>query len=389
MKKRFLLLLILPLFVNSIFADEYNNLYDLIVPESFSSLTIDGGLGNVGGNSSQLNYNDNILEMTIANGSFSLDVQADASYRLYNQTETTQLDIQTTGRVWVGPIQSGLFASLNADYTSYDLDIGGLSGFWYAGGYSNINANTTFLTLNVSPKAAIGVGRVYTIYDVYRAKLMLEHLGVTPTPEKVEAVVAVFQKSNEILNQYSNDSTKAYKEYYQKLAEAMGIENRALDVLIIDIWNSQKYAFERARFVGMVNGWDARLGAEFQYEKNTGPSTYRVKFGPEAQIGGFLMEDLFYFDADAGVKLDYILNGTLAVNVNTMGRMVYLPDDYRMWAEAIVDIDYLSQATTPFQFDIAGAFYYLINNNFKTYGGLRFDESLSFSLFAGGEIRIW
>jgi hypothetical protein len=202
MKKRFLLLLILPLFVNSIFADEYNNLYDLIVPESFSSLTIDGGLGNVGGNSSQLNYNDNILEMTIANGSFSLDVQADASYRLYNQTETTQLDIQTTGRVWVGPIQSGLFASLNADYTSYDLDIGGLSGFWYAGGYSNINANTTFLTLNVSPKAAIGVGRVYTIYDVYRAKLMLEHLGVTPTPEKVEAVVAVFQKSNEILNQY-------------------------------------------------------------------------------------------------------------------------------------------------------------------------------------------
>ena len=237
------------------------------------------------------------------------------------------------------------------------------------------------------PEAAIGVGRTYSISNVYKAKKMMEHLGVTPTVDKVEAVVSVFQKSGEILNKFSNDSTSLYKDYYQQLATAMGIEDRALDILILDTWGSQKYDYERAKFIGMISGWTAFISANAEY--NSSASSFSIEGGPKGVIGGFLMNDMLYYDANALFKVSYTLNSTTSFNLNAQGRAVYLPNDYRWWAEAIADIGYNIGATSPFTFDLSTAGYYLINNNFRVYTGLRFDQTPGLYLFAGGEIRLW
>jgi len=375
------------MFVQSVFADEYNEIYDLIVPESYSTLIINGALGDVGGNSWLLNYSQNALELSVANGSFNVDAKANAAYQLFNQTATNELNIGANGNFQFGTIQNRLFANINGGYSSYDLDISGMPGFWYAGGTANVTTTFSTLSVNLLPEAAIGVGRTYSISNVYKAKKMMEHLGVTPTVDKVEAVVSVFQKSGEILNKFSNDSTSLYKDYYQQLATAMGIEDRALDILILDTWGSQKYDYERAKFIGMISGWTAFISANAEY--NSSASSFSIEGGPKGVIGGFLMNDMLYYDANALFKVSYTLNSTTSFNLNAQGRAVYLPNDYRWWAEAIADIGYNIGATSPFTFDLSTAGYYLINNNFRVYTGLRFDQTPGLYLFAGGEIRLW
>ncbi len=387
MKKFFCVVLILSMFVQSVFADEYNEIYDLIVPESYSTLIINGALGDVGGNSWLLNYSQNALELSVANGSFNVDAKANAAYQLFNQTATNELNIGANGNFQFGTIQNRLFANINGGYSSYDLDISGMPGFWYAGGTANVTTTFSTLSVNLLPEAAIGVGRTYSISNVYKAKKMMEHLGVTPTVDKVEAVVSVFQKSGEILNKFSNDSTSLYKDYYQQLATAMGIEDRALDILILDTWGSQKYDYERAKFIGMISGWTAFISANAEY--NSSASSFSIEGGPKGVIGGFLMNDMLYYDANSLFKVSYTLNSTTSFNLNAQGRAVYLPNDYRWWAEAIADIGYNIGATSPFTFDLSTAGYYLINNNFRVYTGLRFDQTPGLYLFAGGEIRLW
>jgi len=387
MKKFFCVVLILSMFVQSVFADEYSKIYDLIVPESYTTLIVNGGLGSVGGNSWQLNYSQNALEVSAVSGSFNVDAKANAAYQLFNQTATNELNIGANGNFQFGTIQNRLFANINGGYSSYDLDIRGMPGFWYAGGTANVTTTFSTLSVNLLPEAAIGVGRTYSLSNVYKAKKMMEHLGVTPTVDKVEAVVSVFQKSGEILNKFSNDSTSLYKDYYQQLATAMGIEDRALDILILDTWGSQKYDYERAKFIGMISGWTAFISANAEY--NSSASSFSIEGGPKGVIGGFLMNDMLYYDANAQFKVSYTLNSTTSFNLNAQGRAVYLPNDYRWWAEAIADIGYNIGATSPFTFDLSTAGYYLINNNFRVYTGLRFDQTPGLYLFAGGEIRLW
>ncbi|MGD1822204.1 MAG: hypothetical protein ACPKM0_05490 [Pleomorphochaeta sp.] len=389
MRKKVLLFLIISLFIYPIFADEYSDIYDLVVPETYSTLSVNGGLWNAGGNSSLLEYDDNIIEISLVNGVFDFDVEADVDYEYLVQDETDFLFIDADANVRVGTNTNSVFTSFDVNYISYDLDISGFTGFWNVGGSGNATITTNSLSFEVAPAAAIGIGRVYLIYDVYRAKVMMEQLNVTPTPEKVEAVVHVMQKAQEIIWEYSEESTQLYKDYYQQLADAMGIPDRAFDVVLLNVFPSQDYLFNRARYIGMINGWDARLGVDVTYSKQTWGNNFNVEVGPEAQIGDFLMDDMLYFDAAAQVKYDYTLNGSSDFNVYTDARVVYLPNDYRWWAEAEVEVDYLHGNATQLQIDLAGAAYYQVNSNFIVYGGLRYDKSWGTHLFAGGEYRIW
>ncbi len=387
MKKICCVVLILSMFIQTVFADEYSKIYDLIVPESYTTLIVNGGLGNVGGNSLQLNYSQNALEVSASTGSFDIDAKANAVYQLYNQTSVDELDLNANGNFQFGTVQNRVFASANGSYSSFDLDISGMPGYWYAGGSANVTTTFSTLSFNLMPEAGIGVGRTYSISNVYRAKKMMEHLGVSPTVEKVEAVVSVFQKSGEIFNKFNDDSTSLYKDYYQQLADAMGISDRALDVLILDTWGSQRYDYERAKFIGMISGWTGLISVNAEY--NSSASSFSIDAVPRGAIGGFLMNDMLYYDANAQFRISYVLNSTASFNLSAQGRAVYLPDDYRWWAEAIANLGYSIGATSPFSFDLSAAGYYLINNNFRVYTGFRFDDTPGLYLFAGGEIRLW
>lgn len=387
MKKILCILLVLSMFIQSVVADEYSKLYDLVVPTSYTTFNVNGGLGDVGGNTRRLYYRQNVIELSAVSGSFDIDAEANASYRYFNQTDIDALNLQAFANVQLGTITNSVFFNINPTYYSYDLDLNGFPGFWYVGG--GVNATTTFssFTFNLMPEAAIGIGRIYSIYNVYKAKTMMENLGVTPTAEKVEAVVSLFQKENEYFNKFSDNNSLEYLDYYQKLADAMGIGDRALEVFLIDNWDAQKFDFERAKFVNMIYGWSAYLSANAEYNSIT--KAFSIDVGPEAAIGGFLVDDMIYYNANADLMLSYSLGGSVSFMINSTGRLVYLPEDYRWWAEAIADINYSHGALSPFNLDISGAGYYLINSNFRVYAGLRLEDSPGLYMFAGGEIRLW
>lgn len=388
MKKNILILIIVSILAQPIFAGAYDGIYDYIAPEEFTFLTLDGGLWDVGGNSGDLNYSENLIEIVTTNGNSDIDINLDGSYRFYKQTETTELNYGAVADIRLGTISNSVnLANGFINYTEYGLDVSVFDGFWSADGFLTLNATTTNLTFTFIPEASIGVGRVYNIDSVYRAKLLMEHLGVDPTPEKVKAAVEVFQKTGEIFNRYVDNNSNRSREFYEELAAAMGISDRVEDLIYLNAWNSQEYAFQRARSVGMIYGWDARLALAVNIEKNWAGYSFGGSVGPEVQIGGFLMEDRLYYEANASAKVDYATS--FDFDIDTEARIVYLPDDYQWWAEAIFEVDYDSSFFTPFSYDLAGAGYYLLNPNFRVYAGLRWYGLDDIALFGGGEIRLW
>ncbi len=384
MKRSVLVVLVLLLSMGIAFADEYEGIYDLIVPTNYGFLTINGGLGSAGGTSASLYNQQNLIEVNAATGTFTFNVDANGNYSYYNQDETTELDLDAAGSVMVGTT-NGISFTPQGDYTSYGLDINGLKGFWTAGGWANVNASTTSFTFSLFPTAGIGLGRQYNIANIYRAKLMMEYLGVTPTPEKVKAVVTVFENWPVISSRFTEDYSKDVREYWQKMADAMGIPNRVADVMTIN--NSQLYAYERARTTGMEYGWQAMLRANLQLEKFT-TFSFGGSAGPVASIAGFVMDDALYYEADADASVTYS-SSTVGLNANAGGEVIFLPDDYHWWVEAIADINLNIIPTFALGFDVSGAGHYLLNPNFETYAGLRLDDTAGFTIFAGGEIRIW
>jgi len=375
--------------INPIFAGEYDSVYDYVAPEEFTFLTLDGGLWNVGGNSASLEYSDNVIEISTTNGVSNIDINLDGSYRYYKQTEQNELNYGAVADIRLGTITNSLNLTNGfISYTEYGIDVNGFDGFWTAGGNFLVNATANTLTFTLNPGAAIGIGRVYNIYSVYRAKLLMEHLGVEPTVEKVKACVKVFETTSEIFNKYTNNDTDLSREFYEQLASAMGIPERVEDVILLNAWNSQEYAFQRARYINMVNGWDARLEVDLNIEKNFGGTSISGAAGPTAQIGGFLVEDRLYYEGEAQVFFNYA-NSSFTTTIDTEARAVYLPNDYSWWAEAIFEVDYKPALVTPLSFDLAGAGYYLINPNFRAYAGLRFYGLDDIALFGGGSIRLW
>ncbi len=389
MKKLLLILVVVSMLINPIFAGEYDSVYDYVAPEEFTFLTLDGGLWNVGGNSASLEYNENIIEISTTNGSSSIDINLDGSYRYYKQSENAELNYGAVADIRLGTVTNSLSLTNGfINYTEYGLDVNGFDGFWSANGQFIVNATTNSITFTLNPSAALGVGRVYSINSVYRAKLLMEHLGVEPTIEKVKACVKVFETTGEIFNKFTNNDSELTRDFYEQLASAMGIPERIEDVILLNAWNSQEYAFQRARYANMVNGWDVRLAGYLNIEKNFGGTSIGVTAGPEAQIGGFLVEDRFYYEGDAQVYINYA-NSAFTTTIDTEARAVYLPTDYSWWAEAILEVDYKPALVTPLSFDLAGAGYYLINPNFRAYAGLRFYGLDDIALFGGGEIRLW
>jgi hypothetical protein len=370
-------------------------LYTLVIPEQYSTMEVQGGVGGAPGADVVR------LELDTAPSDVRFSIGADADYQWYRRTENTTMDIGASGTVSFGNSLLRLDFEADPSLKSYTLDLGPMKGFFNVGAQFDLWGwiplpGTTEIRVDLYPFGEVGIGRLYSIYTLKRIETIMKHLGVTPTEANIRQVAEILYKQNERLLELNDDFSQNYHSFYTDIANAMGIPEKVLDLVVLG--NSQRYAFEIVRYLGLEHGWEAgiRLTPGVTYQKSTSPATtdFRGSLYLYGEYGRFLIEDMLHLGADAGVRLAYETDHTdkFYAIVGASGTVRYLPDNYRLWAEGKVNVNYSTSSTlaNPFDLDIRADLNYMINPNFTTYGGVSLLNTFkNLAVYAGGKIRLW
>jgi hypothetical protein len=358
------------------------NLYDMVVPMQRESLGISGDLPDV-------------LSVSLPlGGTLSANIGVEADYYSLDQTQDTYLlyDVNAAFRMGTAQIKISAGTNQSAAYRLYGLDVNSLSGFLAAGGSGNISFTSTSTSsafkVALDPYIGIGVGRQYSIFNILRAELMMNYLGVVPTEENVRAVVEVFNQATVILNRFSKNNAERAIEYWSRVSEAMGIPDRVVDVIYLA--NSQAYAFELNRYAGLMSGMEAMLYLSIEPELNTAftsPFSIGGDVGMSGAINGYFVEDLLYYRANGSLSAGFT-GGAFAANLDLLGNIVYFPDDYHWWAEAGLNAGLNIGTSTTFAVTLTGDIYYMLTPNFTTYAEVSLSTS-QIKVKAGGAYRLW
>ena len=394
MKRVFMVLCISLFSIGLIFAEGIENLYTLVVPDTFTSLALNGSLGS---DSLMGEFNDALqIEIGTSPFSFDLDGGVNATYIYSNQTLDSNLDLNGTAALRLGTSVIGANIVANALITKYGVDFGDMKGFYAYGGNLTLRpqyfvGSTTNFYMSLTPLGIFGIGRMYNINTLKSIELMMKHLGLVPTEATVRAVADIMYTNRTRLNRYSEQSSENYVMYWKAIAEAMGVPDRVLDLLFIG--NSQTYAFEQERYQNMQYGWDAGVRIEPKMVIQTGSGfDGGIKLTLFGDYGAFLMENALYLLANGTIELNYFSGNMtpLTFGISLNGNVRYLPEDYRWWVEGLLGINFDTSTTPKFDIDLGGEFDYLLAPNFRTYAGLSFVNNFDMLCFyAGGNIRLW
>jgi len=387
MKKVFVIFCVFVIGLTSISATGMENLYTLVVPQQFSTLSVQGGLGGTRAAEIAIDLSAPI--------SLNANVGASGTYVYENQGMDDFLRIDANANLRVGTTVF-LRPTLNADaeYKSYSLDLGGMPGFFSAGGSFNFNAMTTTggtnFGITLKPFGGIGVGRSFSITTIRQIELIMKYLGITPTEANVRAAAEIMYTNQSHFAQYSDDNSKLWVEYYRALAQAMGAPDKVLDIIYIA--NSQAYAFERARYNNFRYGWEAEARLQPEIWVGSGGSTFAIELLINGDYAGFTMENMLYYLLEGDFELIIDPSGApiIAVVVDLEGRVSYLPKDFRWWANAGLNFRVDTRETQIFNLSAFGSVNYMLNPNFTTYAGVALNNNFAnISIFAGGNYRIW
>ncbi|MGM0431412.1 MAG: hypothetical protein ACQEQU_01720 [Spirochaetota bacterium] len=373
-----------------LYAEGVENVYDLVVPHEYSSLEVYGGLGSVPLSS----QGDNLAELHLnftPPGSIVFAARGDAEYNYVHQTLTELLDIEAEAQL---RLASTSFLSLDgdADYESHTLEFSGMDGFYTAGGEvafrPSIPSGWFSPVFRLAPYGGVGIGRIYSIEIVRAIELMLGHLGVEPTEERIRAAAEVMYTSFSRKNKYTDNTQENYVAYYTELAEALGVSDRIVDVIHLNY--SQEYAFEVARFRNFSYGWQARALLQPRlnvYSNST--SSFRLDTIIDGAYADFTMDDQLYYRGDGSMTLGVGTGGT-SFDVTLRGRTAYLPENPRWWVAGEADLGLSTGRTPLIRLDILSEGYYLLEPNFTVYGGVSVVQNFTdMYLYAGGRYRIW
>ncbi|MCF7933764.1 MAG: hypothetical protein K9M84_04045 [Spirochaetia bacterium] len=355
------------------------SVYDLVVPQSYSTLSVSGALGSLGNSS----LGNNVLEIDLSGGTTSFSIGGTGMYYYMHQDEDTFFEVDAEATVFANTTSAGIDLPINnlVRFKSYTLDLEGYPGFIAAGGDGTLNLRTTGITTEIRPYIGVGVGREYSIDTILTAEVMMKHLGVEPTEERVRAAAEVMYTSAKIFSQYTDDRRENAIEYYTQLAAAMGIPDRVLDVIFIT--SSQIYDYEVARYTGFTKGWEAMvsLNPTFSYF-TTASFSGTIDIG--ASYGDFFLDQMLYAKAWATGSVGF--NSGLTYGLSADLQAVYLPEDYRWWAEGHLELGVSNSSS--FSADVLGEGHYLLNPNFDIHAGAQIGTS-GLKIFAGGFYRIW
>lgn len=395
MKKLFLLTCLIIASTGLLTAATSSELYTLVVPTELSILEVEGGAQGAPGS------NVAWFELDTTNMTTSFDVGLSGTYLWFKQTETTLLNVFTDGGFTVDDNELDLNFSGNFSFKSYSLDLGPMKGFYAAGStislpFIKIPWNSAFrMWLEFSPYGEIGIGRYYNIFTIKRIQTIMDHLGLVPSEEAIRNVAKIMYKQYERLNLFTDDTSQNHISYYQDIASAMGIPDRAIDIVLTS--ESQRYKFEIQRYNSLIYGWEAKakLTPTLRYNKDTTSSqiTFLGTLSFIGDYGSFLIDDKLHLGAHGDISLKFGSTSTpqFWVVAGISEKVTYLPENYRMWVDSSLAVEYdTSKTTDKFTLDVDAMLRYMINPNFTVYGGAGYGTgSDTVSVFAGGNIRIW
>jgi len=391
MKKVIILMCIcLLLAVGSVSADQVESLYTLVVPQQYTTLTVNGCLGSVALSGQTENAAEII--MFFSPFRFNLNLGAGATYEYFKQDQDTTLDIDANGTFSLGTAINGGVANVSGGYTNYALKLEDLPAY-YSFGFKQFFLRAEYSTafdfdLVFSPYASIGVGRTYAIATLRWIELMMKHLGVVPTEANVRQVADLMYSQTEHFSQLTDNDIQLYTDYYTKLAAAFGVPDKVLEIIYMN--QSQVYAFEAARYNGLRYGWEGGIELNPEFTYYTSPE-FSMGMSINGEYNGSTMDRMLYYKLSGDLELEYDTSLTPAISflIQLNGHVRYLPEDYHWWVEGDLEVGYNTRTST-FTFNLNGEGNYLMTPNFTLYAGVSlYNRFGGIGLYAGGNYRIW
>ena len=399
-------------------ASSSSNDFDIVLPESFASFTIGGNLASYGLSSSELNCENNIFELTYTPDTDVLNYifNADIDFNYFKQMEDSELEVvldDASLRYEKNGNADQQTANVNfdlaIDYTKYIpsnfklptfANVSFNSEYMYS--YNSNSNPTQNLLFNAGVLFNVGLGRVYSVNNVYRAKLMMEELGVVPTDAKIEAVADILNKLDRLEDFYLDNSVdclpkvdssvasyKTIYDYYQALADAMDISERVDEVIVLNNWSTFEDLNNRAKYIDIRKGWDLKLGV------GVGDDFFETgdhSFSSQIQTVDLVLADKLYYDVTLNINtIENIISSDLW-NIYCVSKLIYLPNSPNLWVEGIARINYNFNSIwgDPFTIDTSVAAHTLIGNKITFYGGLnyRYITKGVIGAFAGGKFSL-
>ncbi len=389
MKRSVTLLLILMLCtLLPAFSQEYEDLYDMVVPTQYDSLSLRGSLGS----SDALRFN-----VPFDGSAVQFRLGTTAGYRYIHQQLESTLSITANTSFELGTASNEInIWTPTLYYKSYSLDLAGNPGFIFASGSGAEISISNTGSVDVPIFAGIGVGRLYSITDIHIASLKLRHLGLSTDPQTVRNTTEQMRLKTEKTNPMVENTAELYNQYYRELAAIMGASGREIEVVHID--HSQRYAFERRRYESLNYGWEIYAGLKVHpdYSYGSGLSNFDINVGPE--IGGryaaFLLDHMLHYEVKGDVSFGYekfgwSTSGGLYVLLSADGRVRYLPEDVRWWIDGEADLTIGYDDGFTFGLNAAGIGYYMFDPNFTVHAGAGIGTNNGLEIHAGGTIRFW
>lgn len=398
MKKKILVIAVLIGIVCSLSASPSSNLYDLVVPEEYASLYL-GSLGGVRSTNNLLQLDLNFSPTT----TFNLALGLDGEYLWYRQTQDSDLTIPAEASFEITDTWLLFFLATTPAYRTYTLDLEGLLGFWGVGteitSFSSRIPFTGTPTIDAKfyPYGEFGIGRTYSLTNLKKIETIMERWGITPTEEMILQVAQIWYNKQQITTKFSDDYSKVHLEYYEAVAQALGAPDRVADLILLD--KSQVYNFNIARYAKLRKGWYAALRLVPGLVNSTWAGTSTTNFDGALKILGeysdFLVEDSIHLVTSGEITVGFDTGKAKKFysQIEVVGTVTYLPENYRWWADGTLSFTFDTRTTPKVSLDMNAQLNYLINPNFTVYGGtslhLGAGSTEKLSVFAGGRIRLW
>lgn len=383
MKKSVLMLCLFMIVATLLGASAVESLYTLVVPSFNTSLSIGGGVLGAGPDALRLKIDWS------PPGTVDFDVGVTARYNLEIDKMYSSLAISADASVLAGTSALALVGSGSGYYKQYNIELGGLKGFYGAGGDLEFGVGG-FSWLELEPYGEFGLGRIYQITILKEIELMAKHLGVDLTEQMASEVASIIYLQRSRLGKYSENEMENYRAFYNDIAAALGVPEQVLDVTLLA--RSQEYVFEQARYRNLRYGWEAKGRFTLVLDTTTTPVTFGGAISFHGDYGTFLIPNQLYLGASGKIGIDLktarakIFNAFVTADAN----LRYLPDDYRWWIDSSVGLELDLLKTPIFSFALDGIFNYLITPNFTVFGGLQLRTGTSvFQVSAGGEYRLF
>jgi hypothetical protein len=393
--KKFLGIVVVLVLIGSmgLLAGPVENLYTLVIPQTYGYLALDGNLGNTALGSQA---NDVLqISMEFSPFAFSVDSGLEASYLYGAVTEDSLLYLQANGSLQVGTDGSVVALDETASDKQYGIELGDFPGFYAYGMDSQstvVFSDGTVYRFAFQPYVALGVGRIYDIQSLKQAELLCRYLAIPVTEQNLRTAVAYLETREYRLMRYSEDNRLNYLRFYSEFADKLQVTDRMLSLVFIS--ESQEFAFRQARYRDLKYGWEAQVAFQPTIVATNGSE--EDYFEPAVVFSGvyadFFMDEKLHVQAYGSLETGYGFGSTDSFLFDSLLGCTarYLPDAYRWYFESSVYL-YLSSNTSPaVELQLNGEANYLFSPNFTGYAGLSvLDTFGSIVLYAGGQYRIW